>query len=133
MAIYVSNDVDINFVKTTVKEYYLMYLNSCLNNRNKKAQIESMNDYLKDNYEVDIKTIFKEIINNILITTQDKDYKLTVNGNVFVNNYNLDMLMRLVDYGNAEIRGLHIFNKAEKYIQDKLQALFTLHTLKGLN
>ena len=92
-----------------------------------------MNDYLKDNYEVDIKTIFKEIINNILITTQDKDYKLTVNGNVFVNNYNLDMLMRLVDYGNAEIRGLHIFNKAEKYIQDKLQALFTLHTLKGLN
>lgn len=134
MTIYVSNDISKEFLLTTLKECYLMYLQSELfNNKIKKQSLELMNKYLIDNYKIDLKKLFKSIIENILVTTQGDDYKLTVNDHaIIIKNYTLGMLMRLVDYGNTDIKGLHVFDKVEKYIQSRLDAIFTIHTLKGL-
>lgn len=134
MAIYISNNIDKSFIVTTLRDCYLMYLRSNLfTNRVKKLQIEHMNDYLTKNYNVDLELLFRLIADNTYIGTQGDNYKLTINDNVIVNKNNtLGMLMRLVDYGNTEIRGLHIFNKVEKFIQERLQAIFTIHTLKNM-
>jgi len=134
MSIYVSNKIDKEFIKTTLKDCYLMYLRTVLfNNRFKTESIANMNEYLTNNYSVDLNILFNLISKNTIITTQGDNYKLTINDSIIVTkNYTLGMLMRLVDYGNTEIRGLHIFNKVEKYIQQRLQAIFTIHTLRGL-
>lgn len=134
MAIYISNNIDKSFIVTTLRDCYLMYLRSNLfTNRVKKLQIEHMNDYLTKNYNVDLELLFRLIADNTYIGTQGDNYKLTINDNVIVNKNNtLGMLMRLVDYGNTEIRGLHIFNKVEKFIQERIQAIFTIHTLKNM-
>ena len=135
MAIYVKNTVDKAFLKTTLRDCYLVYLRELLfGSRMKQQQLANMNKYLSDNYQIDIVMLLNAVANNTLITTQGEDYKLTVNENVvIVKNYTLGLLMRLVDYGNTDVRGLNIFNKAEKYIQERLQSIFTIHTLKGLN
>ncbi len=134
MAIYVSKDIDKEFLLTTLKDCYLEYLRSELfNNRNKKHLLLNMNSYLVENYNVEIRKIFTSVIENLIVTTQGDNYKLTLNEFAIVTkNYTLGMFIRLIDYGNTEIRGLHIFDKVEKYIQSRLNAIFTLHTLKGL-
>lgn len=135
MAIYVTNTVDRAFLKTTLRDCYLSYLRELFfGSKMRQQQLSNMNKYLSDNYQIDVMMLLNAVANNTLITTQGEDYKLTVNENVIVvKNYTLGLLMRLVDYGNTEIRGLNIFNKAEKYIQERLQSIFTIHTLKGLN
>lgn len=135
MAIYVSNKIDKNFLETTLKECYLGYLRTVLfNDKFNKDAVALMNKYLTDNYNIDLHMLFKAVVDNIQITTQGDNYKLTLNEfNIITKNCSLGMLMRLVDYGNTEIRGLHLFDKVEKYIQKRLNAIFTLHTLKGMN
>jgi len=134
MAIYVSNEIDKEFLLTTLKDCYLEYLrNELFNNRNKKQLLLNMNSYLIENYDVEIKKIFTSLLENLIVTTQGDNYKLTINDLAIVTKNNtLGMFIRLIDYGNTEIRGLHIFDKVEKYIQSRLDAIFTLHTIKGL-
>lgn len=133
MSIYIPNNVDKEFILTTLKKYYLLYLKTSLfNSKSKKESVELMNNYLVDNYNITLKEIFQAILDNILLTKQGDYYKLTINDSVMIKDYTLSQLMRLVDYGNLEIKGLHIFNKVEKYIQSKLQAIFVVHTMNKI-
>jgi len=134
MTIYVSNNVDKEFVLTTLKDCYIDYLQkSIFKNKMMKSQIDYMNKYLKETYGIDLSKLCKLVIENIQITTQANEYKLTINDTLFIDNAGtLGMLMRLVDYGNTEIRGIHLFDKVGKYIQNKLQSIFVLHTLKQM-
>ena len=133
MSILISNNVEKEFVITTLKDCYLSYLREVLfSNKFNKEAVALMNDYLTKNYNIDFNILFNLITNNLHVTTQGDNYKLSVNEEVIVNrNYRLGMLMRLVDYGNSEIKGLHLFNKVEKYIQRRLHAIFTIHSLIG--
>ena len=132
MTILVSNNATEEFVLKTVKEYLITYYHLLFKNKNDTVRIEHFNKYLKENYKVSISDILESVDKNIVLSIQGDNYKLSVNEVVTIGGRTLGMFMRLIDYGNSDIRGMHLFDKAEKFIQKKLQSLLTIHTLKNL-
>ena len=82
-----------------------------------KNKFDQMDTYLQS---IGISTPALEIIKYALDTLDVKEVggttQVSISNIIKVNEYTLDQLIRLIDYGNSEIRGLGIINSIENYI-----------------
>lgn len=97
----------------------------------KKRNTQQMNEYLKKTFKLSI----EEIINQIEFSINETNdrYSLSINSNIYENKTHerLISLVKLVDYGNLEIKGLNIVNTSMYYVNNNLVGLYRYYQMKG--
>ena len=97
----------------------------------KKRNTQQMNEYLKKNLKLSI----EEIINQIEFSINETNdrYSLSINSNIYENKTHerLISLVKLIDYGNLEIKGLNIINTSMYYVNNNLVGLYRYYQMKG--
>lgn len=77
--------------------------------------------------------IIHEALGRLLITTEHNDTMiLTIDGNSALQGHRLDSLLRLIDFGNASVKGLGCISKAFNYIQINVESLYRLYLIGGV-
>lgn len=105
MVFYFKSNISSKFIQPLIHRYISMEMNNYKNN--------SIDNYLKKNYNVDLKTV----MNNINFYCRVTDFKANVvsiywNNNINIGNSNLDTLIKLLEYGNLNIPPLNLISKS---------------------
>ena len=113
MKIYLKDIYPTQFVYEYLPKVIIKYF---LENMNKyKKEIEK---YLQSKYNITI---------NQFINVMSKSFKIVKYGRLYIisisNNY-IDNIMRIIDYGNSEFKGLNLFNKSARKIEDSVYSLY---------
>lgn len=99
----------------------------------KDKKIKSINNYLELNFKLIFIDILNVLLNNIHIYNVNDKTVLTIENNVKIKEYNLDTLLRLIDFGNLEFKGLNLFNTAFKSVQNNLNIAYKIYLKGGFN
>ncbi len=123
----VKNVVDRKFVGSYLPK--LIYIKTKELSKNKRCK--EMDNYLKNNLDITLRDAIKEICDNYTIKEVNDIYVLEPNGNLSYKGQRLDMLMRLIDIGNTEIKGTGIFTNACKFLNEHEKLIYFDYMQKG--
>ena len=99
-----------------------------------KNQYVAMQDYLKDNYNMSIEDVIKELSLKGFSYSKVKDlYIVKINDNIKSSKCQekLSTLIRLIDYGNRDVRGVNLINSSIDYIKRNLLNIYRVCQMKG--
>ena len=92
---------------------------------------KKMNTYLSGKYNIYIVDIIDAFCKNISFQKyKNYIYDICVDTNAIINGLNLSTLVNTIDYGNFEVKGIHLFDTVLNYIQVNLNFIYR-HYLKG--
>lgn len=92
-----------------------------------------MAEYLSGDGLPSADEIIRESLGRLLITTEHNDIMiLAIDGNSTMHGHRLDALLRLIDFGNADIKGLGCISRAFNYIQSNVESLYRLYLIGGV-
>lgn len=127
MLMYLDENLTKEFINNfVVRALMLKIETSCID-----ATTTKMDKFLKDTYGIDVQTI----VDNIKIKVSKGNGHWIVG--IDTNNVEkksqekVISLVKLIEYGNLEIRGLHVIDDAFRYIKEHLYALYKLYMMKG--
>lgn len=129
----ISKYKDENFAKVTIPQLIINTINDTLYVVIKNEEHLAMSDYLKDNYDIDFEEVFKEVtLDKFLVTKINGQYMVQLDPRIklHLKGYTLVYILTLIDGGNLDVKGLHIVDKAFKYVKSNLEDIYRLH-LKG--
>lgn len=102
-------------------------------NKIDKEKISFFNNYLKLLDVPSIEYILNVLYNNIVVVKKHNDiYEIKVDPSVRIGNYKLNTLIRLIEYGNLEIRGLNFIEDTFDYIKKNIDYLILAYAVGGL-
>ena len=127
MLMYLDENLSKEFVEDFVIKALMLKIEASVIDANTRK----MNKFLEDTYGINVQTI----VDNIKI----KASKVNDHWSVSIDNNNVEpksqekviSLVKLIEYGNLEIRGLHVIDDAFRYIKEHLYALYKLYVMKG--
>ena len=110
-----SNNVSKKFVYEFIPD--LIY--SLIVHNVDEHKFDAMDEYLKTNIGIDYSTIglIRFALDNLEIKEVNGTYQIEVSNVIKINDYTLHQLMRLIDYGNNEVKGTRVFRDACNYIE----------------
>jgi len=127
MTIYFQDILDEDFIERLVPEIIITRVRTLAKDKSAKK----MNDYLKKQYNISL----EDIINQVKFSTNKvlNKYTLSINDNIFEKETNIRLLslIKLIDYGNLEIKGINIFNSSMNYIKNNIKSIYKFYQLKG--
>lgn len=129
----ISKYKDENFAKVTIPQLIINTINDTLYVVIKNEEHLAMSEYLKDNYDIDFEEVFKEItLDKFLVTKINGQYMIQLDARIklHLKGHTLVYILNLIDEGNLDVKGLHIVDKAFKYVKSNLEDIYRLH-LKG--
>ena len=129
MTIYLKDIVNENFVRIIPQ----FIIRRVLEQIDKNHYI-AMQEYLKENYKVSIEDVIKELALRGFSYSKVKDlYIVRLNDNIKEekSQQKLSTLVRLIDYGNLEIKGVHLINNSIEYIKDNILNIYRIYQMKG--
>ena len=129
MTIYLKDIVNENFVRIIPQ----FIIRRVLEQIDKNHYI-AMQEYLKENYKVSIEDVIKELALRGFSYSKVKDlYIVRLNDNIKEekSQQKLSTLIRLIDYGNLEIKGVHLINNSIEYIKDNILNIYRIYQMKG--
>ena len=129
MTIYLKDIVNENFVRI-IPKFIIKRVLDLINKNNYVA----MQDYLKENYKLSIEDIIKELAIKGFSYSKVKDlYVVRINDNIKEekSQEKLSTLIRLIDYGNLDIRGVNLINTTLNYIKDNILNIYRVYQMKG--
>lgn len=125
------------FVKDIFDENFIKMIPALtaqiINEKSKGNKYKKMNDYLQKNYQITIEDVVK------VLRYKGFSYSKVKNTYVVGVNYNtvesktqlkLDTLVKLIDYGNREIRGIDLINSSMNYIIKNLLNIYRLYQMR---
>ena len=97
----------------------------------KKKNTLQMNEYLKRNFNLTIEDVIKQV--RFLINHYSNVYSLAINSSIFEEKTKekIISLVKLIDYGNLEVKGLNIINSSMYYVNNNLKSLYRYYQMKG--
>lgn len=125
MYIYIQDNLDTEFIYKFIPKMYNIYLHNNLIKSNK------INNYLLHNYNISIEYLIQEVANNLLITKINNSYVIEINKNIvdIKTNLNLLILVKLVDFGNSDIKGINLFFKTLKQLKENFRYLYQIYKI----
>lgn len=125
MYIYIQDNLDTEFIYKFIPKMYNIYLHNNLIKSNK------INNYLLHNYNISIEYLIQEVANNLLITKINNSYVIEINKNIvdIKTNLNLLILVKLVDFGNSDIKGINLFFKTLKQLKENFIYLYQIYKI----
>lgn len=109
-------------------------LNKCMQSK-EDLKIKS---YIRTKYDEEFGQIIETLLHNkdaFIINKNGKQYIIEINPNIVVktNGLSLESLIRMIDYGNLDVKGLHIVDSAMKYVQLMINDVYRLYMKGGLS
>lgn len=127
--IYIGGDTTGEFILSVLPKYIVSEVGKKL-----KAvaapRREEMDDYLGKEGLPSVAEIMSKARDSILITSKSNEaLAIMVDGNAVVGGKPLMPLVKLVEYGNMDIRGLHFINAAIDGVRRNLNDLYHLYEM----
>lgn len=116
MKLYISQSFPFQFVSEFIPKVLIKYFKEKM--KDSKVIIE---DYLKSKFHLTLTKFLNLITSSLVATTYGNLYIISIN-----NEY-VDSLMRTIDYGNSEFKGLNIFNSSLKKVEQNIKSLYTYY------
>lgn len=126
---------DSQFVSETLPRLVKVYVMDNLNKMHRLKQDLEMRKHLKKNYNLDLNEICSNIDKYLkVIEYTDAHHLVEIDSTQTIgdSNYNIDTIIRLIDYGNSDVKGLSLVNETMKYIQSELADFYTMYMKGGL-
>ena len=97
----------------------------------KRMNTQKMNEYLKSQFNLSIEEILKQL--KFSTNHYNDTYSLRVDNNAYEekSQEKLISLIKLIDYGNLDVRGLNIINLAIAYVSKNIKGLYKYYQMKG--
>ena len=129
MIIYLKDIVNENFIRLIPKFIIRRILD--LISKNKYV---AMQEYLKENYEISIEDVVSQLMKKGFSYSKVKDlYIVRIDDNIKENKSQekLSSLIRLIDYGNLDIRGVNLIKSSIEYIKDNILNIYRIYQMRG--
>ena len=120
--------IPLDYPNHFVYQYLPKVITNMLYNKIARYKDSKMNSYLSDNYDMQIVELLP-ILCDIKIEKYRYGYIMQINTNRSKINskYSVAEILHLIDYGNIEVKGLHIINNIFEYIRNNLNMLYRLY------
>lgn len=135
--IVMDNRIDYtNFFEKFISSKMIEFLRlNCSEEMN--VRLSSIESYIKDNYNIVVssKGLIEMAFNNLIVIKDNISYNLMLNNNIMVPKtvYKLDTFIRLIEYGNLDVKGTNIVNNTFKYIKNNIRLLYNVYQFNGGN
>ena len=127
--LYIGGDTTGEFILSVLPKYIVSEVGKKLN-AVAAPRREAMDDYLGKEGLPSVAEIMSKARDSILITSKSNEaLAIMVDGNAVVDGKPLMPLVKLVEYGNMDIRGLHFINAAIDSIRRNLNDLYHLYEM----
>lgn len=98
-----------------------------------KGICKNMDNYLKENYKLTIKEIIGHLRECIKVSKENNKYLIQIDPNKIIKGYRVELLLRLIDYGNSSVKGINLIKRAEEYIKPKLGVFYMFYKKGGFS
>lgn len=127
--LYIGGDTTGEFILSVLPKYIVSEVGKKL-----KAvaapRREAMDDYLGKDGLPSVAEIMSKAMDSILITSKSNEaLAIMVDGNAVIDGKPLMPLVKLVEYGNMDIMGLHFINAAIDGVRRNLNDLYHLYEM----
>ena len=129
MTIFVRDVVSENFVRIIPK-----FLEKRVLDKISENNYVAMQDYLQKTYGISLQHIIKELFIKGFSYSKVKNlYIVRINDSIreTKSQEKLSTLVRLIDYGNSEVRGINLFGSAVNYIRGNILNIYKVYQMKG--
>lgn len=94
-----------------------------------KKNTQLMDNYLMKTFKITTRDVIEDVINNIEVTWEGNNCKIYINTNLYNerSGQKINTLMRLIDYGNLEVKGLKMFDEALMTIKKYFPTIYKLY------
>lgn len=122
------------YIDDVFEESFIKYLPAVIISRAKHLargyRAKKMNEYLLENYQVTIQDILKQI--EFLVNKRGNQWTVSVDNNIYETKTNLKLisLIKLIDYGNVQVKGIHIVDSSLKYVMKNLKRIYRLYNVE---
>ncbi len=119
------------------KDFIINFLPKVINGRIKrtlrKKNLKPMNREFKLLYGINVNDVLNSL--QYSLSKSGDVYTLNINNNILEkkSGAKISTLVKLLDYGNLDVKGLDIVNSSFKYIEMNFEPLYRIYTLKKLN
>jgi hypothetical protein len=130
MTLNLSRDADwsdflTNFIPDKLFNYVMLNLN--------EEKVSSLDEYLYESLKINSSStdVIEYGLKNLFISDTGSEFIVMIDSTLFMpkTNQNLLNLIKLIDYGNLEVKGLNIISEAFSYIVMQIQNLVKLYKL----
>lgn len=130
MTLNLSRDFDwsdflTNFIPEKLLNYVVLNLN--------EEKVSSLDEYLIESLKINnsSRDIIEYGLNNLFISDNGTEYIVRVDNNLLVpdTNQNLLIVIKLIEYGNLEVKGINLISQAFSYVVMQLQNFVDVYML----
>ena len=68
-----------------------------------------------------------------MVNKRGSQYIVTIDSNAKINGVAISSLIRLIDYGNLEMKGVHLFDSSFEYVSRRINVFYGLYLMGGFN
>ena len=106
-----------NISKKFIYEFLPDFIYSIILEKSDRNRFKNMDEYLKSiNINYSTLELINYALDNLEVREVGNTYQIEVSNILKVGEYTLNQLIRLIDYGNAEVRGVNAVSAACDYI-----------------
>lgn len=132
MVFYINNykkGVDDNFVENCIPKVIANRIKGVCASKDTSA----MDEYLKKMYGITTMHVINEVAHNIDTNWYGNNCQIGINTNAYdaKSNQRLESLIKLIDSGNTDVKGLGIFREALMFVSYYINAIH--NTYLGMN
>lgn len=130
MTLNLSRDFDwsdflTNFIPEKLLNYVVLNLN--------EEKVSSLDEYLIESLKINnsSRDIIEYGLNNLFISDNGTEYIVRVDNNLLVpdTNQNLLIVIKLIEYGNLEVKGINLISQAFSYVVMQIQNFVDVYML----
>lgn len=130
MTLNLSRDFDwsdflTNFIPEKLLNYVVLNLN--------EEKVSSLDEYLIESLKINnsSRDVIEYGLNNLFISDNGTEYIVRVDNNLLVpdTNQNLLIVIKLIEYGNLEVKGINLISQAFSYVVMQLQNFVDVYML----
>ena len=129
MTIILKDIVNDNFIRLIPKIIINKVVSLIVDNK-----YSAMQEYLKENYDITLEDIITQLATKGFSYSKVKDlYIIRINDNIKEekSQEKLSTLVRLIDYGNRDVRGINLINASLEYIKNNLLNIYRYYHMRG--
>ena len=126
MIIYFKDILDEEFVKDFVPKIIIIRASNFI----KRKNTIMMNEYLRKKFDISLEDVINQL--KFSFNQYNNMYSLSINANIYENKSHekLISLVKLIDSGNLEVKGLNIINSSMYYVKENLKGLYALYNMQ---
>lgn len=129
MSLHLNGDITAEFLYNVAIRYIKQTIIKNFFKTSKKRR-KLLNQYLEKEKLPSINKIINVLIDNLYITSKGKDYIIIeVNNNTQIGIYPIKPLIKLIEYGNLEVKGLNFLEKSFNEIRININSINKLYQI----